>query len=239
MIKKEISIKDNDVIFFSLGENCLADGILERNNLKSFSSPFSSGRSNIEYILNFEKENYIDFLNKDFLKYEYLQTGKKVVRNKKYVITENKYHDLSKSGIEFTHHDVINNEEVRQTIKRRYTRLLDLRNVNIIILYHHRKCDETNLNLLMQHFNSLAKIYEDRNNKITIFVMCQKIIKDKSERCIKLYSLNNIHLYEFYTLNEWAGENKDIFWAKPDDDLLRIMIDDMQKEKQNMLSTSI
>ncbi|MCQ2587766.1 MAG: papain-like cysteine peptidase [Treponema sp.] len=39
-----------------MGENCLPDNILSRNDLKSFSSPFSYCRSNIEYILAFEKD---------------------------------------------------------------------------------------------------------------------------------------------------------------------------------------
>lgn len=68
-IKRIKKILDKNVIF-SVGENCLADNILARNGLKSFSSPYSSGRSNIEYILAFEKEAFSDFLNQKYLKYE-------------------------------------------------------------------------------------------------------------------------------------------------------------------------
>ena len=55
-------------VVLSLGENCLPDDILRRNGLKSFSSPYASGRSNIEYVLSFENERFGDFLNPEYLK---------------------------------------------------------------------------------------------------------------------------------------------------------------------------
>lgn len=65
-IKKIKHINDKYVIV-SFGENCLTDNILSRNDLKSFSTPYSSGRSNIEYILAHEKEYFNDFLNSAYL----------------------------------------------------------------------------------------------------------------------------------------------------------------------------
>ncbi|MFJ5369320.1 DUF1796 family putative cysteine peptidase, partial [Bosea sp. CER48] len=44
--------------WLSLGENCLPDNILERNGLKMFSTPFSHGRSNIEYAIQLHSEGY-------------------------------------------------------------------------------------------------------------------------------------------------------------------------------------
>ena len=47
--------------YISIGENCLADDILKRFNMKSFSSPYASSRSNIEYILAFENSEFFCF----------------------------------------------------------------------------------------------------------------------------------------------------------------------------------
>ena len=227
---------NNEFICFSIGENCLTDHILNRNNLKSFSSPFASGRSNIEYILNFEKENYINFIDNNYLKYENAINGQKVVRNKKYVATENKYNDTCTQGFEFTHHDVIGDEEARQALERRYKRIISLSNKNILMVYHHRKCDQTDINLLIRHLTDLGQIYEARQNKVAIFAFYQIIVSDGAERKVEKYCVGNVHIYKFYTLNEWCGDNNDIFWAKCDDDLLKIMLDDIKKESQNMIS---
>ena len=69
-ILKVIHRFDSKNVVFSIGENCLTDDLLSRNNLKSFSSPWSTGRSNIEYILAFEREQFLDLLNPKYLKYE-------------------------------------------------------------------------------------------------------------------------------------------------------------------------
>ena len=70
-------------VYLSFGENCLPDHILNRYALKSFTTPFSHGRSNVEYILNLERDDYTDFLNLDYLSYEYLNEDR-VQRLKKY-----------------------------------------------------------------------------------------------------------------------------------------------------------
>ena len=48
-IKKVQKLK-KDKLYLSFGENCLTDNILSRYNIKSYSTPYSSARSNIEYI---------------------------------------------------------------------------------------------------------------------------------------------------------------------------------------------
>lgn len=217
---------------FSIGENCLTDDILDRNNLKSFSSPFASGRSNIEYLLNFEKENYAHFIDKNFLIYERLDNGKTVPRNKKYVSTQNKYNNSCTFGFEFTHHDVINNEETRQTFVRRCARISNLKNKNIVMLYHHRKCEQTDMGLLIRHLIDFSEIYESKRNKVDIFCFFQVIVSNKEERKVESYSIGNIHVYKFYTLNEWAGDDQDIFWARCDDDLLKTMIDNIKAKQR-------
>ena len=51
-------------LYLSLGENCLPDGILKRYGLKSFSTPYSSARSNIQYAIENELNNYTELLNR-------------------------------------------------------------------------------------------------------------------------------------------------------------------------------
>ena len=224
-------MSNDQFVCFSIGENCLADNILDRNGLKSFSSPFASSRSNIEYILDFEKENYAHFIDTNFLKYECLDSGKKVPRNKKYVSTQNKYNVSCALGFEFTHHDVIDSEELRQTFIRRCERVRNLVNKNIIMLYHHRKCDQTDIGLLIHHLTDLAEIYESKQNKVDVFCFFQVIISNEKERKVETYSIGRIHIYKFYTMHVWAGDDQDIFWARCDDDLLKTMVDDIKAKK--------
>ena len=229
---KRIIKRNAKTVILSLGENCLSDNILDRNDLKSFSSPYSSGRSNIEYILSFEDEGFADFLNPNYLKKEKLPDGNTVVRNKKYVTTVNSYNGSVANGFEFTHHDVLSDVVSKETIKRRCNRMLGLKGKKIIFLYHHRMCDETDHSLLISHLNQIANIYESRGNDVSIYLFTQSIITDLNERRVEYNLDHGIHNFVFYTLNEWAGDNEDIFWARCDDDLIKTMIDHIRQSKQ-------
>lgn len=46
----------NNIINLSFGENCFAERMLERHEQKSFATPYSWGRSNIEYVLHLERD---------------------------------------------------------------------------------------------------------------------------------------------------------------------------------------
>lgn len=214
-------------IIISMGENCLSDDILNRYDLKSFSSPFSSGRSNVEYILDFEKENYVDFLNPDYLKYESFN-GKKVPRNIKYVTTQNHYSDSCSHGMEFTHHDVISDPSLKKTIARRYERLQKLSKKNIVFVYHNRYCEKTDISLLVSCFEKIKQIYETRKNVVQVFIFTQKLVVAEKERRVECKELNGMKIYTFYTNNIWEGANNEIFFARCDDDLIRVMIDDIR-----------
>jgi len=176
-IKKWRNLHKKDV-YISIGENCLSDNILSRNKLKSFSSPFASGRSNIEYILSFENERYNDFLNPDYLHYEFDDSNKKVVRNKKFVAIKNRYNDSCMKGLELTHHDIIADVDARKKLQRRVNRILGLKRKNIIMLYHQRICEETNLDLLIRQLHELSQIYELRKNKVSIYLFYQVIVSN-------------------------------------------------------------
>ena len=224
-LKKLYHIFDRNVIF-SIGENCLTDNILERNNLKSFSSPYSSGRSNIEYILSFEKDMMADFINPSYLKYEYFDE-KKVVRNKKYVETINYYDKSVTNGFEFTHHDIIKKEKLRVKIKKRCERIQQLKNKNIIMVYHHRLCYDTDKKLLAEHLQEYIDIYKTRKNKVKIFAFTQSIVTDVRLRHLEKEQVGDIFFYTLYTLNKWEGDNQDIFWAYCDNDLINEMVKDI------------
>lgn len=224
-IKKIIKSFDKNVLF-SIGENCLADDVLARNGLKSFSSPYASSRSNIEYLLDFENENFKDILNPKWLVYEN-SSGNKVARNKKYVDVNNKYHSSCINGFEFTHHDVIGDNAMTDTIRKRCRRLMKLHNKNIVMLYHHRYCQETDEKLLLKNLTELAELYKARKNQVHIYMFTQVIVSTEAERKTEHLVNNGINIYKFYTLNVWGGEDADILWARCDNDLLQEMIDDI------------
>ena len=212
-------------IYLSLGENCLSDNILDRNGLKSFSSPYASARSNIEYILAFEKEKFLDFLNPKYLKKEPFNAKSIVVRNKKHISVRNQYDVSVTNGFEFTHHDVLDNPKLRETLRKRCSRMLRLKKKQIVFLYHHRFCDSTDFILLIDHLNQLAEIYRARGNTVSIYLYMQHLIADSEDRRVEFHVEHGINCFTFYTRSEWSGDDPDILWARCDDDLLNVMID--------------
>ena len=230
VIKKEIkriSRSFNRKKYLSFGENCLADDILSRYDLKSFSSPFASARSNVEYILQIQKDKYKDFLNPQFLEYGYAGE-KKVVRQKQYNELSNVYDGSCMRGFEFTHHDVIADKRKRASIERRVRRMQSLKNCTLYILYHHRFCKDTDIDLLIQHLNDLKNIYEKQCEKVYLIAFTQKLVSSEQERKVEKKYIDGIYLYYFYTLNVWTGDNQDILWARCDDDLIDQMIQDIK-----------
>lgn len=218
---------ERKAIVFSIGENCLTDDVLKRNGLKSFSSPYASSRSNVEYVLAFEEERFRDFLNPEFLREEEA-FGKAVVRNKKYVAVKNTYHSSCTNGFEFTHHNVLSDDKARETFERRCQRLLDLEGYDITLVYHHRMCEQTDEKLLGRHLAQLARIYANKKNRVRIFAFTQVLVEDPSERRAVKYKQGEICFYRFYTLHEWGGNDQDFFWARADDDLLQFMVEDIK-----------
>lgn len=217
-------------LYLSFGENCLTDDILARYGIKSFSTPYSSGRSNIEYILQIEKDNFKDFLNPEFMKYYYL--GKKrVVRLTKYDKIENQYDLLHVNGFEFTHRDVLNNLRDRKIFDKRVKRMLDFKNKEVNIFYHSRCNANTNEDLLLEHLAELKKIYEKRCASVNIYMFTQIIVSDGIERKLVREYKNGINIYKFHVLNAWQGDDEDIFYARCDDDLIKLMINDAKRRK--------
>ena len=209
-------------IYLSFGENCLTDRILERHGIKSFSSPYSSGRSNIEYLLQIEEADFADLVNTDYLEYG-VADNKRVARNTKYTC-ENRYDESCMKGFEFTHHDVLGKEEMRKTIKRRCIAMLELKGKHLHIYYHHRLCPETDEERLLADLRKLKAIYESRCEQVTLVMFTQSIVSDAAERRVLREEKNGVIKYTFFTLKPWAGADNSVFWAECDDDLIKTMI---------------
>lgn len=218
-------------ICISFGENCLTDDILKRYNIKSYSTPYSPCRSNIEYILQIEEDSFRDFLNPEYIKFEKLD-NKLVLRLAKYDHIENTYYDLCMNGFEFTHHDVVNNQNHYEAFKRRYLKLLNKKDENVYIFYHHRYCEKTDIKMLIEHLSKLKNIYKNRCRKIEIIMFTQNIVNEMSERKVTYMYKNGVHVYTLCTLNVWGGVDQNIFWGRCDEDLIgKMMTDIMRKFK--------
>ncbi len=70
-----------ETVFLSFGENCLADNVLSRHDLKSFTTPYSHGRSCIEHILQLEYDRYKHLLCLEHLSYRDVWGTKAVVND--------------------------------------------------------------------------------------------------------------------------------------------------------------
>lgn len=226
-----------DEVFVSFGENCLTDNLLERHGLKTFATPYSHGRFNIEYINAIEHDGYANLLKRDCLKY-FDYHGKRVVRNIYYMKQNNIYDDSVMNGFEFTHHDVLNNVECRETFLRRIKRLQEIKDKNLYIFYHHRFCERTDEKKLLGELNILHKRYSLYNKNVFVIMFTQKIVTDETERKVVYELRNGINVFLFYTLKVWEGTNGDIFWARIDDDLISKMMHFIREKKLGTFTES-
>jgi hypothetical protein len=216
--------KRTNKIYLSFGENCLTDNILSRYGLKSFTTPFSHCRSNIEYILELERNNYKNFISGEFLKYEDLN-GKPVPRLKTDLILKNNYHHLHKNGIEFPSHDVIKNKKYWNKVVRRTNKLKTfLGKAKYVLLYHHRVCEDNNLELLLMHLCELKKYYSTDEYECQIVLFKQIIIPEESEKKLIYQKNNDIHIFDFHTHHTWTGRDQREYWAFIDDSLISKML---------------
>lgn len=212
----------NEKLFLSLGENCLTDDILKRHSLKSFSTPYSHGRSNIDYAISLEREKYSSLLNKDLLEYEYVG-DKKVVRHKKINRSDLIFSSMHTKGFEFTHHDVISDESQIESYERKVKRLNTLRGKhNICFFYHYRQDNRNDLNLLIEKAEEFLNFYLINNCKCELIIFTQNIVNNFNDRGVNKTEHNkNIQIYTFNTMAIWGGTNDDLFWARTDDDLIK------------------
>ena len=211
-------------IYLSFGENCLTDNILTRYGLKSFTTPFSYCRSNIEYVLDFERNNYENFISGEFLKYGDLKE-KPVARLNTNIILENNYHHLHLHGIEFTNHDVIKNQKYWQKVKNRANNLKSfLGKAQYVLLYHHRVCEDSDLDLLLVHLSELKKFYSTKEYVCPIVLFKQILIPIEKKKWLSYKIANDIHIFDFHTHYSWTGHDQRKYWAFIDDSLISKML---------------
>ncbi len=212
-----------DAVYLSFGENCLTDNILNRHGIKSFTTPYSHGLSNIEYIIQLENDRYANFLNPEYL--HFVESGgKQVLRLTCCTKIKNSYEKICMNGFEFTHHDVKKNINHKEAFTRRVNNLLNLNNKNLFIFYHHRYCPSTNIKKLLSDLYRLRLLYLNRCQQVDVIMFTQIIVEEPSERKLEYKFKNGIHVFTFRTLNIWRGADLDVFWAKCDDDLVQEML---------------
>jgi hypothetical protein len=214
------------IYWLSLGENCLPDDILKRYGLKSFSTPFSNGQTNLDYDLILERIRYKGFLDKENLKYEQ-QSLKRFSRSTITNACDNIYVDYHMRAFGTSYFDLINSEENRQSFSRKIQNLLSLRGKgNAVFFYHYRYHEHQNLEKIFEKAFEYSTYYSKRKKKSHVIVFTQKIIGDISDKAIHYQRVRkNVHFFNFHTQQIWAGNDPYIFWAKPDEDLIKKMID--------------
>ena len=219
--------KNGEVVWLSLGENCLPDDILKRHELKSFSTPYSSGRSNIDYALALEATNYATLLDRDALARGDVY-GAPVVRSTRFVESDPIFDPMHVRGFEFTHADPISSEKDRESYGRKIARLLAIRGkLGVVFLYHHRRTDKSNLPLLREKLERFAELYSSDVAQCTIALFHQEKIDPQRDRRLETTHSRNLAEYVFHTEHMWAGSDPDLFWARTDDDLIGSMLVDI------------
>ncbi|HGS6273387.1 TPA: DUF1796 family putative cysteine peptidase [Klebsiella variicola subsp. variicola] len=228
--------KHEDLVWISLGENCLSDDILKRHYKKSYSSLYAAGRSNIEYALDMDKNNYKDLLSKVNLEYAYVGSHR-VVRSIIYKSSSPNYNNLHLNGFEFTHHNPIENVEHKKSFNRRIKRMIEGKGrKNYVFLYHHRSCENQDLNRIRENLIKFKEQYQINNKKCFVIFFYQTAICNRQKRGIyNISNSNNILEFQFVTERIWSGNDDDLFWARVDDDLIKIMI----KKSETFISSII
>lgn len=224
-IKGSIKLKFSKSLWLSLGENCLTDNILARHNFKSFSSPYSHGRSNLDYAISLEEKKYESLLEPENLKYDYVGDAR-VVRSTIVNQSDAIYHELHMNGFEFTHHDVKESDKQRKSLERKISRLYSFRGKkDFVFLYHYRFNENIDLDKIFTKAKKFTAFYSGLNKKYNMVVFTQKIISDEKERKVYFKQDDNILFFELHTKHIWSGDNENIFWARVDDDLIKKMLD--------------
>jgi hypothetical protein len=219
-----MSTEKQATVWLSLGENCLPDDILKRHKFKSYSSPYSSARSNIDYALALEEDGYSTFLDPETLVRGEV-SGAGVVRSAKFVGCDPIYRDLHMNGFEFTHLDVISSPDARASYERKAGRMLELRGKrDVVFLYLHRHSATSNLPMLRAKLERFADLYRSDTARCTIALFYQMPLSSLGERRIETNHSAGLLEFVFHTQHEWAGKDQNIFWARNDDDLIAQML---------------
>lgn len=210
------------MIWLSLGENCIPDDILKRFGLKTFATPFSHGRTNIEYATQADQEDFASLLLPESLVKEDFY-GKPVVRNHAYTCEKGLYDSSVASGFEFTHHDVINDPAARDSYTRKIERWNETRRTakEVCFLYHHRDWGRKNIDGLTAKLVEFQYSYARDGAHCHIVLLDQNVSKVKPRSFAVSALLPSILHVSLVTEQHWSGNDVAVFWGRVDDDLLR------------------
>ena len=213
------------MICLSLGENCMPDMVIQRYGIKSYSTPFSFSRCNISYAYKLLLTDFKDLINKDFLEKDINCQFPQFYRNKKiFDIHEDGLFEKSCSnGFEFTHHNVIEKEKDRESFIRKINRLIDLKDSNedVVFFYHHRYIPDSKIEKIIEYSNNLIKLFK---NNVYVVILEQIIINSQIKRNVYYKRYGNTLIFFFLTTKEWKGKDKNILFAKSDEDLIQKMM---------------
>lgn len=221
------------MICLSIGENCATDMILQRFGIKSYSTPYSFVRSNCFYALQLEKHNYDFLLDKQYLIKDPNSTFSDCYRNVNFEKPEEGLFDSScTNGFEFTHHDIVNKISDLESMKRKISRLNNLKfsNDDILFFYHHRYCDNCAIQTIIDYLNDFCAYYIHGNRQVNVVLLEQRIVNKPIERHVFISKHKNVILAYLYTERIWSGKDKNLLFAKYDEDLLFQMFQKLSYE---------
>ncbi len=221
------------MLWLSLGENCLADWVLQRHRLKSFATPFSHGRSNIDYILALEANAYRGVLDKAHLFKTVLADGMRVVKSNTYTFCDDIFAPGVSSMLEFTHHDVLDNPDHAFALQKRIQRLGDIKGKqDVCFFYHYRYSPKMDVPRIVEKLNKFAELYTSEQAVCLIALLFQKKIEGAERRELRILEPNGAVLpFEFRTQHIWGGN---LVFPEQDDDLFVPMLSHLKDKKHDI-----
>lgn len=219
------------LIFYSIGENCLAQGVLKRHGIDAPATPFSHARSNIDYLNELVSEDFEDFLNPDYLEYD-KRYGTQMVINKKYKSDAGFFDHSVSNYFEFSHHDVITDKSALESYRRKTSRFLEVvkGSTGAFFVYHsrlHEGQDVSRVTGKLAQFLDKCKTFSSRPLGALLFT--QRLVGRPEDRDIEFYSLDGVSVAVLSTQELWGGSDMDVFWGKNDDDLFATMIAEISR----------
>ena len=212
------------MLWLSLGENGLADAMLERHGRKSFNTPYSFCRCNIDHALQLEREGYEQLLDPGKLTVAEAG-GRRIVRSTSVTACAPVFSADHSRGFEFTHHDPIASEQDRQSLRRRIDRLNAVRGrQDIVFLYHHQQHARSCPDLVREKLALFAGLYRSVRARCHVVMFHQAIAPTPKERRLHMAgATEGVFDFAVHSLKPWNDREPSGFGAREDDDLLKAL----------------
>ena len=212
------------MLWLSLGENGLADEILQRHGRKSFNTPYSFCRSNVDHALQLERDGYEQLLDPTQLTAVEVK-GQRVVRSRSVVACAPVFSAEHSRGFEFTHHDPGTSEQDRQTLRRRIDRLNKIRcKQDIVFLYHHQQHARSCPDLVREKLALFAGLYRSVRARCHVVMFHQAIAPTPKDRHLHMAgATEGVFDFAVHSLKPWNDHDPSGFGAREDDDLLKAL----------------